>query len=197
MIYWQLFLAFFRIGIFGYGGGPTMIPLLISECVKKYNWVTAEEFADYYALGNALPGPIATKMAAYVGYRVKGWTGAIVANCAMVLPVVIGMVGLLQFVYILKESTSEQGMIQAIQPVIGMMTAVLTYEFLSKGWKEAEKKSGVIAMLVLTLAVLLWLEIHPGILVGLTLLASFLYTTWSLGRAKKRSGKQEGGTLEL
>ncbi|MFX5046182.1 chromate transporter, partial [Acinetobacter baumannii] len=65
MVYWHLFLAFFRIGIFGFGGGPTMVPLFYTECVKKYKWVTDEDFSDNLALANALPGPIATKLAAF------------------------------------------------------------------------------------------------------------------------------------
>jgi len=121
MIYWQLFLAFFRVGIFGYGGGPSMIPLVHMECVKKYQWISSEEFSDYYALANTLPGPIATKMAAYVGYRQKGWLGAFIAICAVTLPIVILMIGLLQFIVAIKSSGHVQGMIQAIQPVIAVM----------------------------------------------------------------------------
>ncbi|MFM1651106.1 chromate transporter [Brevibacillus sp. B_LB10_24] len=178
MIYWQLFLAFFRIGIFGYGGGPTMIPLVHAECVKKYNWVTAEEFADYYALGNALPGPIATKMAAYVGYKMKGWLGATVAILAVSLPVVVGMIVLMQFVSVLKNSSTVNGMIQAIQPVIAVMMITLTYEFFIKGWKGAQRKSGYLGLLALSLAGLLLLDIHPGLLVAIILLGAFLYSTW-------------------
>lgn len=54
MIYWQLFVAFFRVGIFGFGGGPSMIPLVHAECVKKYQWISSDEFSDYYAFANTL-----------------------------------------------------------------------------------------------------------------------------------------------
>ena len=70
MTQWQLFLAFFRVGMLGYGGGPSSIPLVHQEVVKKYGWMDDDEFADVLALGNTLPGPIATKMAGYIGYRV-------------------------------------------------------------------------------------------------------------------------------
>lgn len=190
MIYWQLFLAFFRIGIFGYGGGPTMIPLFYTECVKKYKWVTEEEFTDNLALGNALPGPIATKMSAFVGYRVKGWSGALVANCAVVLPVVLVMIGLLQVIYQWKDVPAVQNMIQAIQPVIAVMMAMLTWEFLQKGWKDAKQKGGVVAMLGLSLTGLLLFDLHPGILVALTLMASFAYTTWTVWKRKHLNNKE-------
>ena len=82
MDYWNLFVGFFRIGILGFGGGPTMIPLVHAECVKKYGWITDDEFSDVLAMGNALPGPIATKMASYIGYKVKGLIGASIAIMA-------------------------------------------------------------------------------------------------------------------
>ena len=72
---WQLFWAFFRVGIFGFGGGPAMIPLVRAEVVTRHHWLTDEEFADVLAIGNTLPGPIATKMPGYIGYRVGGVTG--------------------------------------------------------------------------------------------------------------------------
>ncbi|WP_134684342.1 chromate transporter [Brevibacillus migulae] len=193
MIYWQLFLAFFRIGIFGYGGGPTMIPLVHAEAVKKYKWVSDEEFADYYALGNALPGPIATKMAAYVGYQVKGWLGATIAIIAVSIPVVIGMIALLQFLTQMKNLAAVKGMIDAIQPVIGVMMIVLTYEFLTKGWKAADKKkTGFIGLIILSLVALVLIDLHPGILVAIVLAGSFIYSTWKAKQVKK---EQKGGGL--
>ena len=190
MVYWHLFIAFFRIGIFGFGGGPTMVPLFYTECVKKYKWVTDEDFSDNLALGNALPGPIATKLAAFIGYRVKGWTGALVANIAVVMPVVLVMIGLLQVIYQWKDAPGVYGMIQAIGPVIAVMTGVLTWEFLSKGWKGASSKTGVSISLGLSLIALLFLDWHPGIVVGIALVISFAYSTWSVRKRKKKDGKE-------
>jgi len=190
MIYWQLFLAFFRVGIFGYGGGPSMIPLVHMECVKKYQWISSEEFSDYYALANTLPGPIATKMAAYVGYRQKGWLGAFIAICAVTLPIVILMIGLLQFIVAIKSSGHVQGMIQAIQPVIAVMMLAMTWEFLSKGWKAAKGKTGFVALVLLSVAALLWIDLHPGILIAVLLAGAFLYSTW---QAKNKRAKEKRG----
>lgn len=189
MIYWQLFLAFFRIGIFGYGGGPTMVPLIHSECVKKYKWVTDEEFADNYALGNTLPGPIATKMAAYIGYKQKGWLGATVAISAMVIPVLILMVVLMQFVNTLKTSSTVRGMIDAIQPVIAVMMIVMTYEFFTKGWKDSvgtKQKQGFAAMLVISIIALVPFALHPGLFVAITIVVAFFYSTWHANKQKKQ-----------
>ena len=73
----DIFMAFFRVGILGYGGGPSSIPLVHKEVVDKYKWMDTDEFGDVLALGNALPGPIATKMAGYIGYRVGGILGMV------------------------------------------------------------------------------------------------------------------------
>lgn len=167
-----------------------MIPLVHAEAVKKYKWVSDEDFADYYALGNALPGPIATKMAAYIGYRVKGWLGAFVAIIAVSIPVVIGMIALLQFLTQLKNLAAVKGMIDAIQPVIGVMMIALTYEFIAKGWKAADKqKSGFIGLIILSLVALVLVDLHPGILVAIVLAGSFVYSTW---RAKRAKAEQKG-----
>lgn len=190
MVYWHLFLAFFRIGIFGFGGGPTMVPLFYTECVKKYKWVSDEDFSDNLALANALPGPIATKLAAFIGYRVKGWMGALVANIAVVMPIVLVMIGLLQVIYQWKDAPGVYGMIQAIGPVIAVMTGVLTWEFLAKGWKGAASKTGVSISLGLSLVALLFLDWHPGIVVGIALLVSFAYSTRSVRKRKKQDGKE-------
>lgn len=193
MIYWRIFIAFFRIGIFGYGGGPSMIPLFYTECVKRNQWVTADDFSDYLALGNALPGPIATKMASYIGYSVKGWKGSIVAISAVSLPVVITMIVLLNFVYKLREHPMFQGMIFAIQPVIGVMMAVLALEFIVKGWKESERKSSTIFIATMAIVAIPLLGIHPGIVIATALLSAFVYSTWVAKKGKmgnKGTGNQ-------
>ncbi len=61
MLYWNIFLAFLIPGILGYGGGPASIPLIENEVVQRYEWMTVQEFSEVLALGNSLPGPIATK----------------------------------------------------------------------------------------------------------------------------------------
>ncbi|MBE3102666.1 MAG: chromate transporter, partial [Bacilli bacterium] len=91
--------AFFRIGLLGFGGGPASIPLVHQEVVKKHEWMTDDEFGDTLALANTLPGPIATKMAGYIGYRVAGIWGCLNALIVSVIPTVVLMIaflGLLQ-----------------------------------------------------------------------------------------------------
>ena len=73
---WRILFSFLKVGLFGYGGGPSMIPLLQEEVVEMNGWLSAEEFVDALAMGNSLPGPIIVKMATFVGYKMAGvWLG--------------------------------------------------------------------------------------------------------------------------
>ena len=84
-IYWQLFMAFFKIGLFTFGGGYAMLPLLQKEVVGK-GWTTDDELMDYYAIGQVTPGIIAVNVSTFVGFKVKGFLGACTTMLGMVLP---------------------------------------------------------------------------------------------------------------
>ncbi|MEW8986605.1 MAG: chromate transporter, partial [Bacillus sp. (in: firmicutes)] len=99
----QLFIAFFRSGILGYGGGPSSIPLVKKEVVDTFKWMDSDEFGDILALANALPGPINTKMAGYIGYRVGGVLGLLNALFASILPSIFFMIILLNVLNTYKD----------------------------------------------------------------------------------------------
>jgi chromate transporter len=190
MVYWHLFLAFFRIGMLGYGGGPSMIPLVHAEAVKKYGWLTDEEFSDVLAIGNALPGPIATKMASYIGYKVRGLAGAGIALSAMVLPALIVMILLLGLIYRLQNSGIVGGMTAGVQPVIGVMMAVLAYEFFKKSWLSWKKSRTVIWTLAAAAAIVV-LHVSPGVVIGIALAYAFIETTAVLAKGRKAARSEE------
>ncbi|MDQ0157109.1 chromate transporter [Robertmurraya andreesenii] len=129
MIYWKIFLAFFIPGILGYGGGPASIPLIENEVVDRYGWLTVNEFSEVLALANALPGPIATKMAGYIGFQQAGFLGATVAIFATVGPSLILMLGLLGILMKHKDSPRVKRMTTLIRPVIAVLLGVMTYDF--------------------------------------------------------------------
>ncbi|KON86304.1 transporter [Sporosarcina globispora] len=129
MIYVQIFLAFFIPGILGYGGGPASIPLVENEVVDHYGWLTTNEFSEMLAMGNALPGPIATKMAGYIGYEQGGILGAIVGVFATVAPSLILMIALLGLLMKYKESPRVKRMTTYIRPVIAVLLGIMTYDF--------------------------------------------------------------------
>src|SRR5699024_11836410 len=104
MIYWQIFKANFIANILGYGGGPATIPLLEYEVVNRYGWFTVSEYSEMVALGNGLPGPIATKLAGYIGFEVGGIFGAFVGVFASVAPSMVMMIALVGLLLKYKDS---------------------------------------------------------------------------------------------
>ena len=156
MIYWDLFLAFFIPNIIGYGGGPAIIPLIEAEVVGR--------FAETLALGNALPSPIATKMAGYVGYEVAGIGGAFIAVSATVIPTLLLMLGALGLLYRHRDSPRVKRMSQWVRPVIAMMMAWLTLGFLL----ESLNTSGTIHTLIIGVVAaiaLMRFKTHPAFVV--------------------------------
>lgn len=176
MIYWQLFLAFFIPNIIGYGGGPAIIPLIENEVVGRYAWMDAQEFAETLALGNALPSPIATKMAGFIGYDVAGIGGALIAVLATVVPSLLLMLAALGLLYRYRESPRVKRMSQWVRPVIAVMMAWLTWSFLSTGIDGA----GLVHTLIIAVAAaiaLLRFSIHPAFVI----LAALVYGGLFLG----------------
>ena len=86
MILLKLFLTFMKIGLFAFGGGHAMIPLIEHDCVEKKKWITHDEMMNLTIIAESTPGPISINCATYVGYKQKGLLGAIVATIGMVVP---------------------------------------------------------------------------------------------------------------
>jgi len=97
---WKIFLTFLKIGAFTFGGGYAMIPLIQKEAVEKNHWVTDEDILDIVAIAESTPGPIAINAATFVGYRVKGFAGALAATFGVVLP---SFVVILTISYVLQQ----------------------------------------------------------------------------------------------
>jgi chromate transporter len=85
----RLFGSFFKVGLFTFGGGLSMLPMLEREIIARRAWCTKEEILDYYAVGQCTPGIIAVDVAAFIGYRRKGVAGAVAAPLAVMLPGVL------------------------------------------------------------------------------------------------------------
>ena len=82
----ELFLQFAKIGLFTFGGGYAMIALIENTCVEKKQWITHDEMMNITVIAESTPGPIAINCATYVGYRQKGFGGALAATLGMILP---------------------------------------------------------------------------------------------------------------
>ncbi|MFD2924840.1 chromate transporter [Halobacillus naozhouensis] len=164
MMYWDIFWAFFISNLLGYGGGPATIPLIQNEVVNHYEWMTLNEFGDLFAIANVLPGPIATKMAGFIGYQVGGGLGAVIALTATILPSAIAVILLFKFLNIFKDSPQVNLMTKAVQPVIAVLLGVLAYNFFLTAFED----SGLMHLSILTAAGLLTMnkfKVHPAFVI--------------------------------
>lgn len=175
MIYWHLFLSFFINNILGYGGGPATIPLIQHDVVAKYGWMTNHEFSNALAFGNSLPGPIATKMAGYIGYEQAGIIGAVIALFATIAPSLIIMILLLNILNRYRDSTRVKRLSTFVLPAITVLMAQLTFDF----FETSRQSIGILVTIILAAISFLALEkfkIHPVfvIIVGLVIGGFFL-----------------------
>lgn len=170
----DIFIAFFRSGMLGYGGGLSAIPLMQHEVVKNYGWMDDEEFSDVLALANTLPGPINTKIAGYIGWRISGWKGMLTALIAASVPTLILMILLLTVLNAYKDKPWVQGMAKGVLPVAGVMIGVLAWGFIDL----SHKLMGLVPTIILTvisIIVMQLLGIHPAFLI-LALLVTALFS---------------------
>jgi chromate transporter len=165
VIYWKIFVAFFIPGIIGYGGGPASIPLVENQVIDHYGWMNSERFAEILAIGNALPGPIATKLAGYIGYQEGGILGSVVGIFATVAPSLLLMIFLLGLLYRFKDSPKVKQMTLLIRPTIAVLLGVIAFQFFS----EAYHGAGWLQTIFLTAASFVLLQkfkVHPAIVIA-------------------------------
>ncbi|MDF2959375.1 MAG: chromate transporter [Paenibacillus sp.] len=166
MVFLHIFLAFFIPSIVGYGGGPASIPLIQNEVVDRYGWYSVEQFAELLAVGNALPGPIATKMAGFIGYEQGGIAGAALALFATVAPSLLALIFLLGVLYKYKNSPRVKKMTALIRPAIAVMLGVLTYQFFFSSWQHAGTVHTLLLSVIGFLCLEKWKISPPYVIIG-------------------------------
>lgn len=118
MIYLKLLLSFIEIGLFSIGGGYAAIPLIQEEVVTRHGWLTMSQFADIATIAEMTPGPIAINSATFVGIRVAGIPGAIVASLGCILPSSIIVLSLAFLYYKYRELTLVSGILSGLRPTV-------------------------------------------------------------------------------
>ncbi|AZV41466.1 chromate transporter [Peribacillus asahii] len=178
MIWFPIFLAFFIANILGYGGGPASIPLMYDQIVTRYGWLNNTEFSNMLALGNALPGPIATKIAAFVGYEVYGWPGFIMALIGTVVPSAVALILLLKIIRRYRHSLVFKGVSLLAQPVIAIMMLLITITIAT----DAVHSIGYVHSLIIALFAFLALgkfKIHPAFVIILAFMYGGIIIPWT------------------
>ncbi len=123
MIYLKLFLCFLQVGLFSVGGGYVAIPLIQNQVVVLNPWLTMSEFTDLVTIAEMTPGPIAINSATFVGIRIAGFPGALVATFGCILPSCI-IVSILSYIYTRYKSMSAlQGVLSGLRPAVVALIA--------------------------------------------------------------------------
>ncbi len=194
MLLWNIFWLYTRVALFSWGGGPASLALMQREttsalwvppgATEAVPWVTPLEFSDAVAIGNALPGPIAPQVSAYVGYKLAGLPGAIAAAAGTVLPTTLLMLGMIVYFFRIKDSLLIQSMLKAVRPVVVGLLLWTAYDMaytvfgvkkfglsgaLIMGWDKL--LFVLVSFLVLTMT-----EINPAFVIfGAAVLGGVLY----------------------
>lgn len=125
MLYLQLFYTFFKIGLFGFGGGYAMLSMIQGEVVTRYGWLTSQEFTDIVAISQMTPGPIGINSATYVGFTATGsvW-GSIIDTLAVVLPSFILMLAISKFFLKYQKHPVVEAVFSGLRPaVVGLLAS--------------------------------------------------------------------------
>lgn len=123
----HLFYVFFKVGLFSFGGGYAMLPMIYQE-IEKFGFMPAKEFSDVVAISQMTPGPIAINAATYVGYKYADFWGATFATIGVSLPCFIIILLISAFFYKFKESKAVQAVLDGIRPAtVGLIASAVVF----------------------------------------------------------------------
>lgn len=179
-IYLDLFWTFFKIGLFTFGGGLAMLPMLEKEIVTSKHWATYDELVDYYAIGQCTPGIIAVNTATFVGYSQKKVRGAVVATAGIIAPSIV----IILLIASLMTSFADQPIVQHALAGIRIAVCILIAQAVIKmSRKGVHDWFGVVVFLAVLAAT--YFDVIP--VVAAVLIAALVGIVWCR-LVRKKSG---------
>ena len=155
-------MAFCKIGLFAFGGAYSFLPLIEREVVENYHWITREEFIDMLGVVKIFPGAISIKYATFVGYKVAGVPGAIVANLANLIPPLLLILFASTVFMKYKDLPRVKGAFNVIQLVVFAMIIAVGIKLIDPG--ELLKIRNVIVVLI-SFGLFMWTKVHPALII--------------------------------
>jgi chromate transporter len=171
----QLFICFFKVGAFTFGGGFAMIPLIEREIVDNKKWISEKEIIDVFAVAQSLPGAIAINTSTFIGYKVLGRLGAVVATAGVVLPSLITITLIAMFFSIVRGNPIFDAIFDGISPAIVALILVAGVKIAKESVKD---KLGAIILLFTVIAITFFkvqaiFVIIAGALIGIIIYCFF------------------------
>lgn len=167
----KMFLTFLKIGAFTFGGGFAMIPIIQEEVVNKNKWIKDEDFVDTISVAQSSPGPIAVNASIFVGYKIKGFLGALVSTIGTVLPSFITILIIARFFSYFRDNIIFEKVFMGIRPAVVALIFSALYRLVYKSYL------GYIALGFAFLAalILIFFKISPIYMVLLGIIVSVIY----------------------
>jgi len=129
MVYLELFLSFLKLGVFSFGGGYAMVPLIQQE-IFSHGWINSQQFADMVAVSQMTPGPMAVNIATYVGYKIAGILGSTIATLGVFLPALILCILAVRILQRFRTNSVVQGIMGGIKPAtLGLIASAFFFFF--------------------------------------------------------------------
>jgi chromate transporter len=161
MILIKLFLEFFKIGTFTFGGGQVMLPIMKRELVVNLNWISMQNFLHFVSIAEVTPGPVAINMATFIGYELHGIIGAIFSTAGVVAPSFIIIILIAMGAKKFRENRIYQAFMSGVRPVLPVLLINAIYLIVAGGFKS-------IAPYIIALATFFvfakWRKINPVLL---------------------------------
>lgn len=182
----QLFVVFFKIGLFTFGGGLAMLPLLERELITKRSWATSEELLDYYAIAQSTPGIIAVNVATFIGFKRKGILGGIVATIGMVTPSLIIITIIAEFISNFEDIVWVQKALAGINVAVAALLTYSTFKFA----KKTIKTWWAFLLYALSFTAVYFLHVHTVIVILCAAVTGVAIALVS-GKLKKQNAAEE------
>lgn len=185
-VIFELFLAFFRIGLFTFGGGYAMLPLIERETVEKHEWSTNDEILDIFSMSQCTPGVIAVNTATFIGKKVGGVIGAVAATLGVVAPSII----IITLVATVLGNFSDLEVVQHAFAGIRAAVAALIFASCIKLYKSAVKSKVQLLICVIAFVLVAFFGVSPMIIVIVAGLYGYFFIDLSKIEGKKDISKE-------
>lgn len=183
-LYLELLISFIKVGAFSFGGGYAALPLIQDEVVTSHNWLDMSEFTNLITISQMTPGPIAINSATFVGIKIAGIPGAVVATIGCVLPACF-IVTTLAWLYIkFRKLDTLQGILTTLRPAVVAMIATAGVSILASSFRGGEDivlsgiKISAVVIFVICMVLLMKFKMNPIVVM---LLAGVMNVIYSFG----------------
>lgn len=167
----KLFLSFLKTGAFTFGGGFAMLAIIEREIVEKHKWIDKDEYMELIAITQAAPGSIAVNTATFIGYKVAGLPGALVAGLGNVLPSFVIILLIVKYFYGFRDNAIVSKVFKGIEPAVAALIFGAAYQLL----RQNDFHFVQIGIILVALLILLFTSISPIYLILFAGIGQLIY----------------------